>query len=101
MEDFRGYELMGSWKLDSETATLESGTGAIRISFTASKVNLVAGSNKPVRAKILVDGKETGEVTFTEHDLYNLADLEGQYGSHILEIQFLDPGVSAFAFTFG
>jgi len=112
MKDFRGYELMGAWKLDDETASLESDTGALRITFTASKVNLVAGSDTPVRARILVDGKpvdslssgsdvENGIVTFTEHDLYNLVDLNGTYESHILEIQFLDPGISAFAFTFG
>lgn len=104
LDDFKGYELMGAWKLDEETATLESETGALRIAFTASKVNLVAGApeGKTVRAKILVDGKEVNTVTFTdEHDLYNLVDLQGKYESHILEIQFLDPGISAFAFTFG
>lgn len=112
MNDFRGYELMGAWRLDDETAMLESGTGALRIAFTADKVNLVAGSDTPVHARILVDGKEVdstnagsavdgGIVTFNEHDLYNLVDLKGEYGSHILEIQFLDPGIAAFAFTFG
>jgi len=101
MEDFQGYELMGAWKLDAETATLESSAGAIRMAFTASKVNLVAGSDSPVRAKVFVDGKETKTVTFNEHDLYNLVDLGDEYGTHILEIRFLDPGISAFAFTFG
>lgn len=100
--DLIGYELSGTWRIDPEEAVLESDTGALRIAFTASKVNLVAGqSEKPVRAKILLDGNEIGEVTFTEHDLYNLVDLKGEYGSHILEIQFLDSGVNAFAFTFG
>ena len=112
LEDFQGYELMGAWKLSNETANLESDTGAIRIAFTASKVNLVAGSDAPVRAKVLVDGVpvtstnagsdvKDGIVTFSEHDLYNLVDLHGDYGSHVLEIQFLDAGVAAFAFTFG
>ena len=98
----QGYELSGKWKTDSESTTLESETGALRMEFTASKVNLVAGQGEaPVRAKILVDGKEIKQITFTEHDLYNLVDLDGQHGTHLLEIQFLDPGVSAFAFTFG
>jgi len=112
LEDFQGYELMGSWKLDSEYAKLESKEGALRIAFTASKVNLVAGSDTPVQARIFLDGKVVGEseagahvsdgiVTFTAHDLYNLVDLQGDYEEHILEIQFLDSGINAFAFTFG
>ena len=39
--------------------------------------------------------------TFGAHDLYNLIDLKGNYGEHILEIRFRTGGVSAFAFTFG
>ena len=42
-----------------------------------------------------------GIVTFESHDLYNLIDLRGDYSEHTLEIRFLDPGISAFAFTFG
>lgn len=103
LEEFQGYELMGAWKLDEEYAMLESETGALRIAFTASKVNLVAGAptGSEVRATILLDGEEIGTVTFTdEHDLYNLIDLD-EYGTHQLEIQFEDPGISVFAFTFG
>ncbi len=97
-----GYELSGKWKTDSESTTLESGEGAIRIAFTADKVNLVAGTmGKPVRAVVLVDGVAHAEVTIASHDLYNLVDLKGAYGTHVMEIQFIDPGVSAFAFTFG
>lgn len=99
---FRGYELSGAWKLDKENATLESGSGAIRIQFSAAKVNLVAGSDsKPVRAKILIDGVFKQEINIGKYELYNLIDMGGEYGSHILEIQFVDPGVRAFAFTFG
>jgi len=108
----QGYELSGNWKHEPENVTLESSTGALRIGFMANKVNLVAGSDTSVKARILIDGKEVnganagsavenGIVTFNEHDLYNLVDLKGEYGSHILEIQFLDSGISAFAFTFG
>lgn len=97
----QGYELQGQWKIEGEYATLEKGTGAIRIAFEANKVNLVAGSDTPVRAEILVDGKLYREVVIQAHELYNLVDLGQEYGSHIMEIRFLDPGVSAFAFTFG
>lgn len=99
-----GYELEGTWKHDAEHATLESETGALRIWFTASKVNLVAGApeGKTVTARILLDGKEVGQTTFTdEFDLYNLVDLQGLYESHLLEIQFESPEIAIFAFTFG
>lgn len=97
----QGYELMGAWKIDGEYAMLVEGEGAIRIAFTADKVNLVMGSGAPVRAEILVDGVSHKQVVIQEEGLYNLVDLGGSYGSHVMEIRFLDPGVSAYAFTFG
>jgi hypothetical protein len=96
-----GYELQGAWTLTDEAAMLDKGTGAIRIGFEANKVNLVAGSKTPVRAEVWVDGKLHKQVVITAHDLYNLVDLGTTYGKHVMEIRFLDPGVSAFAFTFG
>lgn len=106
-----GYELDGEWTITPEFSQ-NTGAASLRIPFTASKVNLVAGSDTPVRARILIDGSVVdsaqagaavvnGEVTFTDTDLYNLIDLNGAYETHILEIQFLDAGVEAFAFTFG
>ena len=105
------YQLDGMWQTGNEQATLKSDAGSIFVGFSASKVNLVAGSDVPVLAEIYLDGKKVGEeggadvvdgvVIFSTHDLYNLIDLSGNYGEHILEIRFLDGGVSAFAFTFG
>lgn len=101
-DTFKGYELSGAWRLDKEYATLESGVGAIRIQFSAAKVNLVAGSDvQPIRARIVVDGVFVREVEIGKYELYNLIDLGDEYGSHILEIQFTEPGIRAFAFTFG
>jgi hypothetical protein len=100
-ESRQGYELEGQWAIDGESAMLEKGVGAIRLPFTASKVNLVAGSATPVDVEVYVDGALHKQVVITTHDLYNLVDLGGKYGSHVVEIRFLTPGVSAFAFTFG
>lgn len=97
-----GYELMGQWKIDGEYAMLEKGEGAIRIAFTASKVNLVAGSMaQGIRAEVYVDGALHKELVIYANELYNLVDLGGAYGSHVMEIRFLDAPVSAYAFTFG
>lgn len=106
------FQLNGEWDIQKENALLKSNSGGIKLKFTASKVNLVAGAENPVSARILLDGEpvtdtnqgysvENEYVTFSEHDLYNLIDLQGEYSEHILEIKFEDPGVSAFAFTFG
>ena len=105
------FQLSGTWKIGDEHAQLESGSGSIFLGFYANKVNLVAGSDLPVRAEIYLDGEKVGDfggrdvngsaVTFKEEDLYNVVDLGGAYGQHLLEIRILDGGLSAFAFTFG
>jgi len=107
------FELSGRWKLGEEEAVLEGDSGAILLHFSANKVNLVASGMKgDVQAEIYLDGKlidankagadvKNGITTFSTSDLYNLIDLRGAYGDHILEIRFLKGGVSAFAFTFG
>jgi len=79
---------------------LEKGTGGIRLPFTAKQVNLVMGSKVPVNIEVYVDGVLHKQVVVESHDLYNLVDMPA-YGSHVVEIRFLEPGVSAFAFTFG
>lgn len=107
------YSLDGLWRVEKESATVGSKNASIKINFSASKVNLVAGSQTPVQAKILLDGSiiaanqagysvdNDGFVTFSEHDLYNLVDLRGSYEEHVLTIEFQEAGVDAFAFTFG
>jgi len=106
------YALSGTWNIQAENATLESNIGSIFLKFTANKVNLVAGAETSVRAEIYLDGELISEkmagghvmdsaVQFKENQLHNLVDLRGQYGEYVLEIRFLEGGVSAFAFTFG
>ena len=42
-----------------------------------------------------------GSGTVTDHRLYQLVRQSGAIMDHTFEIEFLDPGVQAFAFTFG
>lgn len=67
---------------------------------------------KPVRFKVTVDGASpgadhgvdtdaNGEGIVTEQRLYQLVRQQGEVRDRAFEIQFLDPGVQAFAFTFG
>jgi len=107
------YELNGMWLINPDESTLKSSVGSIFVRFSANKVNLVAGvKGGDVRAEVYLDGALVhiansgsdvtgGIVTFSTDDLYNLIDLRGIYGEHLLEIRFLDPGISTFAFTFG
>lgn len=105
------FSLDGKWHIEKEKSVLVGGQGSIFLTFSANKVNLVAGAPQPVRAEIYLDGKRAGsfsgsdvrngEVIFGAEDLYNLIDLQGNYGSHMLEIRFLEGDISAFAFTFG
>ena len=102
----------GEWVMGAESSELKSSEGDIFIRFSANKVNLVAGTPGGARAEIYLDGKKIssensgfsvsdGIVEFGDHALYNLVDLGGNYGEHILRIHFLEPEISVFAFTFG
>ncbi|MCL9972151.1 MAG: redoxin family protein [Candidatus Pacebacteria bacterium] len=99
-EKRQGYELAGQWITSKESIMLEQGQGGIQLPFSAKKVNLVAGSATPVSLEVYVDGVLHKRVVVGPHDLYNLVDMPF-YGEHVVEIRFLDPGISAFAFTFG
>jgi hypothetical protein len=66
----------------------------------------------PVRFRVSIDGQppvaahggdvdEQGNGTVTEQRLYQLIRQPGPITDRQFEIEFLDPGVEAFAFTFG
>ena len=88
--------------------------GAIAYRFHARDLHLVLGSTsgKPVRFRVTIDGKAPGAdagvdvkadgtgVVTTER-LYQLVRQKGDVADRTFRIEFLDPGVEAFAFTFG
>ena len=105
------FSLSGMWRFEPEQAILESNTGSIFLRFSASKVHIVAAGG--ATAEIYLDGElvnnenagvdvsDDGTVNFDEEDFYNLIDLRGQYGEHLIEIRVLESGFGGFAFTFG
>ncbi|MBB3564902.1 cytochrome c biogenesis protein CcdA/thiol-disulfide isomerase/thioredoxin [Rhizobium sp. BK512] len=109
------WGLTGNWTVGSEQATLNAADGTIYYRFHARDLHLVLGpgaDGKPVRFKVMVDGKAPddghgadtdadGNGTVTGQRLYQLVREAGPVGDHTFEIHFLDPGVQAFAFTFG
>ncbi len=109
------WGLTGNWTVGSEQATLNTPGGSIYYRFHARDLHLVLGpgaDGKPVRFQVTVDGKAPGDGhgvdtdtdgngTVTGQRLYQLVREAGPVGDHTFEIHFLDPGVQAFAFTFG
>jgi len=109
------WALKGTWKIEDERAILGAAGGGIAFRFHARDLHLVLGAGddgKPVRFRVLLDGQRpgddhgadidaNGEGTVTGQRLYQLVRQHGPVKERTFEIQFLDPGVQAFAFTFG
>ena len=113
------WGLDGQWTVGKEMSRLDAPGGKIRFRFHARDVHLVLApgqSNekepgKAVRFKVTLDGKPPGDGhgvdvaadgsgTVTQDRLYQLIRLKAP-GEHIFTIEFADPDVQAFAFTFG
>jgi cytochrome c biogenesis protein CcdA/thiol-disulfide isomerase/thioredoxin len=109
------WGLIGNWTRVSEHATLNAVGGAIRFRFRARDLHLVLGpaaDGHAVRFRVLLDGAApgaahgvdvdaNGDGVVRENRLYQLIRQPGPVTDHTFEIQFLDPGVQAFSFTFG
>ena len=109
------WALGGSWKVGEESAVLESVPGKIVFRFHARDLHLVLGptkNGKPIRFTVKLDGTApgddhgadtdaTGAGTVQGNRLYQLIRQKGAVEDRTFEIDFLDPGVQAFAFTFG
>jgi cytochrome c biogenesis protein CcdA/thiol-disulfide isomerase/thioredoxin len=109
------WGLKGNWTVGKEHAALNRPEGAIVYRFHARDLHLVLGpgqEGRPVRFRVTVDGAAPGDNhgvdigadgqgTVTSQRLYQLVRQTGAVGDHTFEITFLDPGVQAYAFTFG
>ncbi|AHZ71651.1 MULTISPECIES: cytochrome c biogenesis protein DipZ [Pseudomonas] len=109
------WGLDGQWNVGSERAISSAPASRIVYRFHARDLHLVLGpgaDGKPVRFKVLIDGKAPGDAhgtdvapdgsgSVTEQRLYQLVRQNGGVTDRTFSIEFLDPGVSAYAFTFG
>jgi cytochrome c biogenesis protein CcdA/thiol-disulfide isomerase/thioredoxin len=109
------WGLDGQWNIGAERASLNAPNGRIVYRFHARDLHLVLGpgsDGKPVRFKVMIDGQAPGDAhgmdvtadgsgTVTEQRLYQLVRQPGDVADHTFSIEFSDPGVSAYAFTFG
>ncbi|MDN5842996.1 MAG: cytochrome c biogenesis protein DipZ [Alcaligenaceae bacterium] len=109
------WGLEGRWTIGRQSSTLSSPGGRIVYRFHARDLHLVLGpgpDGRSVRFRVTIDGKAPGDAhgvdvaadgsgTVTEQRLYQLVRQPGKITDHTFSIEFLDPGVSAYAFTFG
>jgi NAD(P)-dependent dehydrogenase (short-subunit alcohol dehydrogenase family) len=108
------WVLGGQWLDSKQSARSLSAGGSISFRFHARDLHLVLGSTsgKPVRFKVTLDGAAPGQDAgvdaaadgtgmVKEQRLYQLIRQKGAVRDRTFTITFLDPGVEAFAFTFG
>ena len=109
------WGLSGNWTVGAEQARLNRAGGAIVYRFRARDLHLILGpaqDGKLVRFQVTVDGMSPGPDhgtdtdaegygTVSETKLYQLVRQAGEVRERTFEVRFLDPGVDAYAFTFG
>jgi thiol-disulfide isomerase/thioredoxin len=109
------WALTGNWTIGGERAVLDAAGGSIVYRFHPRDLHLVLGpapDGKPIRFQVTIDGKApdgshgadvdaAGGGVVDGQRLYQLVRQSGPIGDRNFEIRFLDPGVRAYAFTFG
>jgi thiol-disulfide isomerase/thioredoxin len=109
------WALSGDWTMEKQAIVLNKANGRIAYRFHARDLHLVMGPaarGASVRFRVLIDGQppgaahgidvdEQGNGTLAEQRLYQLIRQPKPVADRQFEIEFLDPGVEAFAFTFG
>jgi thiol-disulfide isomerase/thioredoxin len=109
------WALSGDWTMKKGSVALNKPGGRIAYRFHARDLHLVMGPasrGTSVRFRVLIDGQPPGAAhgidvddqgigTVTEQRLYQLIRQPAPIADRLFEIEFLDPGAEAFAFTFG
>ena len=109
------WALAGDWTVKREAIVLHQRDGRILYRFHARDLHLVMGPAArgiPARFHVRIDSQPPGAAhgtdvddqgtgTVTEPRLYQLVRQPGPVSERTFEITFLDPGVHAYAFTFG
>lgn len=109
------WALAGEWTMGRQATVLHQAGSRLVYRFHARDLHLVMGPATPgatVRFRVLIDGKAPGAAhgldvdaegngTATEQRLYQLIRQPQPIADRLFEIEFLDPGVEVFAFTFG
>jgi thiol-disulfide isomerase/thioredoxin len=109
------WALSGDWTVQNQAAVLNAANGRIAYRFHARDLHLVltpSSEGHPVRFRIKIDGAPPGADHGSDADaegwgsvqegrLYQLVRQTESVTDRTFEIEFLDAGVRAYAFTFG
>lgn len=109
------WTLAGSWRVDDERVELAQAGGRIAFRFHARDLHLVLGTSHDgmaIRFRVRIDGQPPGFSHGSDVDadgvghidaprLYQLVRQSGTARERLFEIEFLDAGLHAYAFTFG
>jgi thiol-disulfide isomerase/thioredoxin len=105
----------GGWAISRRAATATAANARLAYRFQARDVNLVMGPAErgtTIPFRVYVDGQPAtdahgtdvdadGTGTVTEQRTYQLIRQPAPITERVVEIEFLDPGVELFCFTFG
>jgi thiol-disulfide isomerase/thioredoxin len=109
------WALAGDWTVEKGATVLNEADGRIVYQFYARDLHLVMGPTtrgSAVRFRVHIDGEppgpahgldvdEQGIGTVVEQRLHQLIRQPMPIAERLFEIEFLDPGVATYAFTFG
>jgi thiol-disulfide isomerase/thioredoxin len=109
------WGLAGVWNVGTERGALQAAPGQVVYRFHARDLHMVLGPVKngsPVRFKVTLDGAAPGDDhgvdsgpdgsgEVREPRLYQLIRQQVRVQDRTFAIEFLDPGVEVFSFTFG
>ena len=109
------WALSGDWTAKKQCALLNAPGGTIAYRFHARDLHFIMGASVPgttVRFRVTIDGQspgvahgvdvdDQGNGTVTQQRLYQLIRQPQPIVDRQFQIEFFDPGVEAFDFTFG
>jgi Thioredoxin like C-terminal domain len=109
------WALTGKWTVAQHAGLVNEPGGRIAFRFHARDLNLVMGPasrGASVAFRVYLDGRPAGGAQGVDVEpdgggiardqrTYQLIRQEGSISDRLFEIEFLDAGVEAFAFTFG
>jgi len=106
------FSYSGKWNVQNEYAE-STGDSSLEFNFYADRVFLVITPSdgkdiinvfldgKPIDPSVAGKDVSSGKVIIDQSRLYNLVDLKGKAGQHLLKLEFKTKGTKVFAFTFG
>ncbi|MGH9587182.1 MAG: redoxin domain-containing protein, partial [Acidobacteriaceae bacterium] len=109
------WALTGNWTDEAQVAILNKAPGRVDFAFHARDLHIVLGPSSngaPVRFRVFLNGQAPGANhgtdvnaqgygAVTDQRLYQIIRQSDQIKNSVLSIQFLDPGVHVYSFTFG